>query len=198
MAESLRPAVFLDRDGTVNEEVGYIRELERLVLIPGAAEAIRALNQMGVPVVLVTNQSGVARGYYPESWLDALHGRLAELLAEQGARLDGVYYCPHLPEGDVAEYSIECQCRKPEIAMLERAATDLKLDLSRSFMIGDKATDVDAGLRAGCQTILLRSGYGEQVLRGEYQHLPDPDYICHSLHEGFEQVLKDWFTQIQL
>ncbi|PIQ27561.1 D-glycero-beta-D-manno-heptose-1,7-bisphosphate 7-phosphatase [bacterium (Candidatus Blackallbacteria) CG17_big_fil_post_rev_8_21_14_2_50_48_46] len=196
MTSSPRPAVFLDRDGTINQEVGYIRELEKLVLIPGAAEAIRGLNQMGIPVVLVTNQSGVARGYYPEDWLGKLHQRLAELLAVEGAHLDGVYYCPHLPEGNVAEYSYACDCRKPEPGMLEQAARDLNLDLAHSFMVGDKATDIDVGVRVGAQTVLLRSGYGEQVLRGEYQHRPDPDYVFSSLNEAYQTVMKAFFEKL--
>ncbi|MGE3724682.1 MAG: D-glycero-beta-D-manno-heptose 1,7-bisphosphate 7-phosphatase [Candidatus Sericytochromatia bacterium] len=190
-----KPAVFLDRDGTINQEVGYIRDLDNLTLIPGAAEAIRQLNQMGIPVVVVTNQSGVARGYYPESWMEQLHGRLKTLLAAEGAQLDGVYYCPHLPDGEVPEYSFDCDCRKPEPGMLEQAAKDLNLDLSHSFMIGDKATDIDVGLRVGCKTILLRSGYGEQVLKGEYQHIPQSDYVFDSLIESYEQILKPYFNQ---
>lgn len=191
-----KPAVFLDRDGTINQEVGYIRDLDNLALIPGAAEAIRQLNQMGIPVVVVTNQSGVARGYYPESWMEQLHGRLKTLLAAEGAQLDGVYYCPHLPDGEVPEYSFDCDCRKPEPGMLEQAAKDLNLDLSHSFMIGDKATDIDVGLRVGCKTILLRSGYGEQVLKGEYQHIPQSDYVFDSLIESYEQILKPYFSQL--
>lgn len=191
-----KPAVFLDRDGTINQEVGYIRDLDNLALIPGAAEAIRQLNQMGIPVVVVTNQSGVARGYYPESWMEQLHGRLKTLLAAEDAQLDGVYYCPHLPDGEVPEYSFDCDCRKPEPGMLEQAAKDLNLDLSRSFMIGDKATDIDVGLRVGCKTILLRSGYGEQVLKGEYQHIPQSDYVFDSLIESYEQILKPYFSQL--
>jgi D-glycero-D-manno-heptose 1,7-bisphosphate phosphatase len=191
-----KPAVFLDRDGTINQEVGYIRDLDNLALIPGAAEAIRQLNQMGIPVVVVTNQSGVARGYYPESWMAQLHGRLKTLLAAEDAQLDGVYYCPHLPDGEVPEYSFDCDCRKPEPGMLEQAAKDLNLDLSRSFMIGDKATDIDVGLRVGCKTILLRSGYGEQVLKGEYQHIPQSDYVFDSLIESYEQILKPYFSQL--
>lgn len=193
---SLKPAVFLDRDGTINQEVGYIRDLKNLALIPGAAEAIRNLNQLGIPVVVVTNQSGVARGYYPESWMEQLHGRLKELLAAEGAELDGVYYCPHLPDGEVAEYSFDCDCRKPEPGMLEQAAQELHLDLSRSFMIGDKATDIDVGLRVGCKTILLRSGYGEQVLKGEYQHIPESDYISDSLIESYQTILLPYFSQL--
>ncbi|MBT9544641.1 MAG: D-glycero-beta-D-manno-heptose 1,7-bisphosphate 7-phosphatase [Candidatus Sericytochromatia bacterium] len=191
-----KPAVFLDRDGTINQEVGYIRDLDKLALIPGAAEAIRQLNQMGIPVVVVTNQSGVARGYYPESWMEQLHGRLKTLLAAEGAQLDGVYYCPHLPDGEVPEYSFDCDCRKPEPGMLEQAAKDLNLDLGRSFMIGDKATDIDVGLRVGCKTILLRSGYGEQVLKGEYQHIPQSDYVFDSLIESYEQILKPYFSHL--
>jgi D-glycero-D-manno-heptose 1,7-bisphosphate phosphatase len=191
-----KPAVFLDRDGTINQEVGYIRDLNNLSLIPGAAEAIRNLNQLGIPVVVVTNQSGVARGYYPESWMEQLHGRLKALLAAEGAQVDGVYYCPHLPDGEVPEYSIDCDCRKPEPGMLEQAAKDLNLDLSHSFMIGDKATDIDVGLRVGCKTILLRSGYGEQVLKGEYQHIPKSDYVFDSLIESYEQILKPYFSEL--
>jgi D-glycero-D-manno-heptose 1,7-bisphosphate phosphatase len=191
----LRPAVFLDRDGTINQEVGYIRELANLTLIPGAAEAIRELNQMGVPVIVVTNQSGVARGYYPDSWIGQLHGRLIALLANEGAQLDGVYYCPHLPDGSVAEYSFACACRKPEPGMLVQAAQDLGLDLSRSFMIGDKATDVEVGFRVGSQSILLRSGYGEKVLKGEYQHRPESEYyIADSLIDSYTRILKPYFS----
>lgn len=190
-----RPALFLDRDGTVNIESGYIRELDNLRLIPGAADVIRQCNQGQVPVVLVTNQSGPARGYYGEDWIHALHQRLQELLAAEGAHLDKVYYCPHLPadEGSVPEYSRNCDCRKPEAGMLLQAAQELDLDLSQSFMIGDKATDVDVGKRVGAHTILLTSGYGEQVLAGTYQHQVEPDYVCASLAEAYQQVLKAHF-----
>ena len=191
-----RPAVFLDRDGTINEEVGYIHELEKLNLIPGAALAIRGLNALGVPVILVTNQSGPARGYYPESWIHDLHERLVQLLAAEGARLDGLYYCPHLPDGSVAEFSFACDCRKPEPGMLRQAAAEHDLDLSRSFMIGDKATDVEVGERAGTRTILLTSGYGERVLAGTYQHQVSPDHVCATLQEAWEAIMEPFFRQL--
>lgn len=188
-----KAALFLDRDGCVNKEVGYIRELEKLELIPGAARVIRAMNEAQVPVILITNQSGPARGYYPESWITTLHDRLTTLLAEQGARLDAIYYCPHLPDGTVPELSYRCDCRKPEPGMLLKAADEHDLDLERSFMIGDKATDVDVGKRVRANTILLTSGYGSEVLAGNYQHQVEPDYIYDSLSEAFDGVLKAHF-----
>ena len=189
-----KAAVFLDRDGTVNIEAGYIRELKNLNLIPGAADVIRALNQQGVPVVLVTNQSGPARDYYPESWVHQLHERLEKLLAAEGAHLDKIYYCPHLPDGVVPEYTQNCDCRKPEPGMLLAAAKDLDLDLTRSFMIGDKATDVEVGQRVGAKTVLLTSGYGQQVLDGTYQHPVEADYVFPSLEEAYTQVMEAYFT----
>lgn len=190
-----RPAVFLDRDGTINVEAGYIHELQNLNLIPGAAEAIRGLNQLGVPVILVTNQSGPARGYYPESWIHELHKRLVRLLADEGACLDALYYCPHLPEGSVPEYTQNCDCRKPEPGMLLQAAREHDLDLSRSYMIGDKATDVEVGENAGTRTILLTSGYGQRVLDGSYQHKVEPNHVCDSLLEAWQNILGPWFRQ---
>lgn len=191
-----KAAVFLDRDGTVNIEAGYIHELKNLNLIPGAAAVIRSLNETGVPVVLVTNQSGPARDYYPESWVHQLHDRLAKLLQAEGAHLDKIYYCPHLPDGVVPEYTQDCNCRKPEPGMLLAAAENLDLDLSRSFMIGDKATDVEVGQRVGAKTILLTSGYGQQVLDGTYQHQVEPDYVCPSLEVAYEQVMKAYFASV--
>ena len=136
-----RPAVFLDRDGTLNEESGYIRHLEEVRLIPGAAGAVRRINEEGWLAVLVTNQSGPARGYYSEDWVGQLNQRVVQLLAEQGARLDHVEYCPHLPpeEGGVVEgYARTCDCRKPAPGMVHRAAMLLHIDLSRSVVVGDK------------------------------------------------------------
>ncbi len=184
-------AVFLDRDGTINVEAGYIRELENLALMPGAGAAIRRLNMRGVPVILATNQSGPARGYYPESWVHALHERLVSLLAADGAHLDDLFYCPHLPDGTVPEYAQACSCRKPEPGMLEEAATKHGIDLARSYMIGDKATDVEVGQRVGARTVLLRSGYGEQVLDGSYQWTVQADHVADTLVEAIDWVLAD-------
>lgn len=186
-------AVFLDRDGTINWEAGYIRELENLNLMPGAAAAIKELNEMMVPVFLVTNQSGVARGYYPESWIGKLHERLVKLLSDEGAKLDALYYCPHLPDGQVPEFSFACDCRKPEPGMLLQAQKEHDIDLGKSVMVGDKATDVEVGQRVGTKTVLLTAGYGKQVLAGEYQHIPDPDFIAADLKEAHDQFIKPYF-----
>jgi D-glycero-D-manno-heptose 1,7-bisphosphate phosphatase len=187
----VKTAVFLDRDGTINVEAGYIRDLADLNLMPGAGAAIRRLNELGVPAILATNQSGPARGYYPESHIHALHQRLAELLAAEGAHLDDVFYCPHLPDGTVAEYTCTCNCRKPATGMLEAAATKYELSLDASYMVGDKATDVEVGHNAGCRSVLLRSGYGERVIAGEYQWTVKPDHIADTLVEAIDWVIAD-------
>lgn len=194
MATDPRAAVFLDRDGTINEEVGYIRDLDHLQLIPGAAQAIARLNARGIPVVLVSNQSGAARGYYPQGWIDQLHERLQALLAEQGARLDAIYYCPHLPEGVVSELSLRCECRKPSPGMLQRAAREHGLALEGSTMIGDKSVDVEVARRAGCRAVLLRTGYGERVLAGTYQYAVQPDYVATDLAEAVDWLLAERTT----
>lgn len=188
----MKPAVFLDRDGTINEEVGYIRDLADFRLIPGAAEAIARLNKLGIPVVLVTNQSGPARGYYDEAWVRTLHGRLEELLAEHGAGLDALYYCPHLPPdegGVVPGYARRCDCRKPGTAMVEQAAADLGLDLARSVVVGDKATDVQLGINSGTKTVLLETGYGQEVLAGRYQYPVQADHVAPDLAGAVEWYL---------
>jgi D-glycero-D-manno-heptose 1,7-bisphosphate phosphatase len=184
-------AVFLDRDGTINVEAGYIHELENLVLMPGAGQAIRRLNMRGVPVILATNQSGPARGYYAESHIHALHERLVALLAAEGAHLDDLYYCPHLPDGTVEAYTMACRCRKPEPQMLEDAAAKHGLDLTRSYMIGDKATDVEVGRAVGARTVLLRSGYGERVLDGSYQWTVEADHVADTLVDAIDWVIAD-------
>lgn len=194
--QALRPAVFLDRDGTINEEVGYIYNPLDLTLIPGAAEAIRELNTLGVLAILVTNQSGPARGYYPESHLDTLHERLTQLLEEEGAFLDDLYYCPHLPDGVVPEYTMACECRKPGTKLVELAAAKHGIDLSRSYVVGDKATDVELGQNAGCRTVLLTSGFGQRVLDGEYQWPVTPDHIAPSLKEAVAWILADMGARV--
>lgn len=187
----LRAAVFLDRDGTVNEEVGYLSDLSRLRLLPGTAAAIRMLNEAGLAVVLVTNQSGVARGYFPESFVHDTHELLTRMLADDGARLDGIYYCPHHPTAGEPPYRQECGCRKPETGLLDRAARELGLDLHASFMVGDKWSDVELGQRAGCRSILVRTGFGhDDEGNRRPPHLSDPDYVAHDLAEAADWVLR--------
>lgn len=191
---SLRPAVFLDRDGVLNIEAGYIHLLEDLNLVPGAAQAVRRFNDRGLFCCLVSNQSGPSRDYYPRSHVEALHDRLCRLLwDEAGAKLDALYYCPDLspPEGGtVVEFTRWTTWRKPNTGMLVAAAWEHGLDIRRSFMVGDKATDVDLAHNAGCTGILVQTGYGDRVLRGEYQHETQPDYIADDL-----PMAADWILQ---
>jgi D,D-heptose 1,7-bisphosphate phosphatase len=156
-------AVFLDRDGTINEEVGYLDRIEKLRLIPGAAEAIRLINASGMKAIVVTNQSGVARGILAESFVAEIHARLREMLRAEGAFLDGVYYCPHHPTEGRGDYLRTCDCRKPAPGLLLRAAEELQLDLARSYMVGDTLKDIEAGTRAGAKGILIRTGYGKEA-----------------------------------
>lgn len=157
-------AVFLDRDGTLNVEREYLYRPEEFTFCTGAVEALRLLNQAGYLVVVVTNQSGVARGYYGEPEVQALHHHIDTLLQQQGAYIDAWYYCPHHPDG-IEPYRKVCGCRKPLPGMLQQAAVDLGISLADSWMIGDKLIDVEAGLAAGCRTVLVLTGYGsdEQV-----------------------------------
>jgi D-glycero-D-manno-heptose 1,7-bisphosphate phosphatase len=155
-----RPALFLDRDGVINEEVEYLSDPARVSLIPGVASAIAQVNAAGVPVVVVTNQSGLARGMFLPSDLARVTARLAALLAAEGARLDATYHCPHHPDGAIAELAIACACRKPGTKLLLDAARDLDLDLPRSALVGDKPSDLRAARTAGCAAVLVRTGYG--------------------------------------
>ena len=185
-----RKAVFLDRDGTLIQERGYLKDPDQVALEPGAAEAVVRLNRSGFAVVLVTNQSGVARGYYGEEDVVAVHRRLESLLEAEGARLDGVYYCPHYPEGVVKEYRQACSCRKPAGGMLLRAAEDLGITLGGSYVIGDKLTDTEAARREGLTGILVRTGYGEDEWKACLQESePErPDRVVLDLREAVECV----------
>jgi len=161
----MQRAVFLDRDGTINLEKEYLYRIDEFEFVPGAPEAIRLLNEAGFMVVVVTNQSGVARGYYTEEDVETLHRYISRELARHGARIDAWMYCPHHPSGR-GSYSLSCSCRKPMPGMLLEAARRFTIDLEQSVMIGDKLADVEAALAAGCRPILVRSGYGaEEELR---------------------------------
>lgn len=185
-----RPALFLDRDGTINTEVDFLRSPDEVQLIPGAADAIRDANTLGVPVVVITNQSGIARGYLTETDLAAVHDRLRALLAAHGARVDGIYYCPHHPSAGVPPYGIACDCRKPNPGMLLRAAKDLHLDLSRSVLIGDRCGDIEAGQRAGCSTVLVLTGYGATEQQECRERLKKAT-IAQDLREAWKMVGHD-------
>lgn len=156
----MHPAVFLDRDGTLVEEVGYIDRLDRLALFPWSLDAVRLLHRAGYRIIVVTNQAGVARGYFGEDFVRRAHAHLDALVRAAGGEIAGFYHCPHHPDASVAEYRRRCECRKPAPGMLLRAAREHDIDLSRSFSVGDRWSDVQAGTRAGVRSVLVRSGYG--------------------------------------
>ena len=155
-----RRAVFIDRDGTLIEEAGYLNSLDRLVFFPYTVDAVRQLNRAGFTVVVITNQAGIARGIVTEEFLASAHRHISERVAAGGARIDGYYHCPHHPHGIVESLRITCDCRKPQPGLLRRAATDLGIDLERSYTIGDRWHDLEAGRAAGTAAVLVRTGYG--------------------------------------
>jgi D-glycero-D-manno-heptose 1,7-bisphosphate phosphatase len=186
----LQPAVFLDRDGTINEQMGYINHLSRFNLLPGVGGAIRSLNERGLPVVVVTNQSGLARGYFPESLLDAVHEEMHRLLALEGAHLDGLYVCPHHPEAKEERFRTVCTCRKPKTGLLEQAAAEMGLDLHRSYVVGDRWSDLRCGATVGATTILVLTGYG----RGDACYIGpgqavQPDFVAEDLRQAVQWIL---------
>jgi len=187
-----RPAVFFDRDGTLNVDVGYVTHLDDFKLLPRAAAAVRMVNEAGWLAILATNQAGAARKYFPEWMIGKVHEKLARELASRGARLDALYYCPHLPDAEEAAFRAECRMRKPLPGMLLKAAEDLDVDLARSFMLGDKYSDLEAGWAAGCRSVLLLTGYGrgERELRGKSWPRP-PDLVAEDAYHAVEMILEN-------
>jgi D-glycero-D-manno-heptose 1,7-bisphosphate phosphatase len=184
-----RRAVFLDRDGTLIEEAGYLDCLDRLVFYPYTVDAVRVLNRAGFAVVVITNQAGIARGIVGEAFVGEAHRHIADRLEAGGAKIDGFYYCPHYQTGTVDPYVRVCDCRKPEPGLLRRAEADLDLDLAGSFMVGDRWHDVGAGRAAGARTVLLRSGLG----RREEQAPPPglaPDAVADTLIDAVAWILQ--------
>jgi D-glycero-D-manno-heptose 1,7-bisphosphate phosphatase len=176
----LKGGVFLDRDGTVIQERGYLSDPEAITLIPGVIRAIRLVNYLGLRTVVVSNQSGVARGYFPASVVEEINTRLSFMLEQEGAFLDGMYYCPHHPDDG-------CTCRKPEPGMLLRAAGELGIDFPRSYMVGDMSSDVEAIKRVGGQGILVLTGYGGGEW-GTWQGV-QPVFVAQDLLEASYWIL---------
>jgi D,D-heptose 1,7-bisphosphate phosphatase len=175
------PAVFLDKDGTLVDDVPYNVDPEQVRLAAGAGEALRQLQAAGYRLVVVSNQSGVARGYFDEASVLRIFAHLARLLECERVRLDGFYFCPHHPEGQVEAYSIDCICRKPAPGLLRRAAQDLRLDLEASWMIGDILNDVEAAKRAGCRAVLINNGNETEWICSP---LRIPDRVAKNLLEA--------------
>jgi len=182
--------VFLDRDGTINEEVNYLSHPEQLRLIAGAAEAIKSLKASGYKVVVVTNQAGVARGYFTEQAVREVHEALEQMLGEHGTAVDAIYYCPHHPAARVGVYRQDCNCRKPKPGMLEKAARELDIDLGSSFVVGDKISDLEAGHAVGCRNILVHTGYGQESANEFAGAAWQPEYVADDLLEAARWILQ--------
>ncbi len=155
-----RPAVFMDRDGTVNEEMGYVNHITRFHLLPGVCEAIRLLNERDFLAIIVTNQSGVARGYFPISLVHEIHALLEDTLRKKGAAIDGIFFCPHYPGGAIPEFTRECDCRKPGTGLIKKACDSFDIDMSRSCVVGDHYRDLEMARRCNLDGILVKTGYG--------------------------------------
>jgi D-glycero-D-manno-heptose 1,7-bisphosphate phosphatase len=186
----VRPAIFLDRDGTLAHEVGYVNHVSRFRLFPFAVDAVRAINRSGWAAVLVTNQAGVARGYFPETLIHEVHARLRAELAAGDAHLDAVYYCPHHPSVGEPPYRLDCDCRKPRPGLLERAERELGVDLGRSWVVGDREADLKLAWSVGARAAFVRTGYG----RGELeQHAASwqraPDLVAEHALEAVSRIL---------
>lgn len=185
-----KQAVFLDRDGTLIEEVGHLHRIPDIRIFPSAFEAVRKINASQAWAVVITNQSAVARGFLTEEELDELHRELAERFRREGARLDAFYYCPHHPEG-IEPYRRVCACRKPEPGLILQAAEDLGIDLSSSHVIGDRLADVEVGHRAGCRSsVLVKTGYGACELSLLTPDSPyRPHFVAEDILEGVNWML---------
>ena len=184
-ATGARPAVFLDRDGTICEEMGYLNHISRLQIFPFAAAAIRRLNEAGLPVIVVTNQSGISRGIFPESLVSEVHNRMSEELSAAGARIDAYYYCSHTRQDD-------CDCRKPLPGLLERASREHQIELSRSFVVGDRYADVALAHSVKGKSILVLTGYGRgeyELHRGKWDR--QPDLVAENLNQAVDAILGD-------
>jgi D-glycero-D-manno-heptose 1,7-bisphosphate phosphatase len=185
----VKPAVFLDRDGTVIEEVGYLNRLDRVSFFPWSVDAIRVLNQAGFFVAIVTNQAGVARGYFDEALVRDTHALIDRRLAAGRARVDAYYYCPHHPQGTVEALRRECDCRKPRPGMIHQAARDLGIDVAGSFVVGDRWLDVEMGRAAGTHTVLVRTGYGQNEERRPGEQVA-ADYVADNLMDAASWILR--------
>jgi D-glycero-D-manno-heptose 1,7-bisphosphate phosphatase len=180
----LRHAVFLDRDGTIIEEVGYLNHVSRFRMFPFVAAAIHRLNDAGFPVIVVTNQSGVGRGYFPESLVHTVNELMTQQLAKAGAKIDAIYYCPHTSAEN-------CSCRKPRTGMLDLAAHEHALDLQRSFVVGDRYGDMDLARNAHARSVLVRTGYGEGELAWHAAKRSwQPDFVAEDLTQAADWILR--------
>lgn len=192
----LKPAIFLDRDGTLNVDAGYLDRKERLTLFPWSLESVRLLRRAGYAVVVVTNQGGVARGMIEESFVEEVHGIIQSRLADIGEELDGHYYCPHEPAGSIEAFRVDCDCRKPKPGMVTRAIRDLGLDIKRSVVIGDKWSDVRLAKQTGARSVLVRTGYGRSQEKLRQEGL-SADVVVDTLMDAVNWILRHPVTATQ-
>ncbi|MGB9004467.1 MAG: HAD family hydrolase [Candidatus Aminicenantales bacterium] len=186
-------AVFLDRDGTLNEDVGYPGLYSQVHIYPFSFEAVRKINAAGLLAVVITNQSGVGRGYFTEAALRKLHRQMSQEFTGRQARLDAIYYCPHYAESGLHEYRLDCTCRKPFPGLALRAARELDIDLHRSYMIGDKVEDILFGRNIGARPILVLTGFGRQSQERLREEKIEPAIICPTVLEA-----TDWILEVEL
>ena len=188
-------AVFLDRDGTINEEVGYLDSIDKLKLFANAAEAIRLINESGMKTVVITNQSGVAKGYFTEEFVRTVHEHIRERLRERGAFIDAFYYCPHHQTEGIGVYLQSCTCRKPEAGMLIQASKELAIDLRHSYTVGDMLKDIQVARAVGAKGILVKTGYGidtiEKDLTPDSSEICQPSYIAEDILDAVKWIIKD-------
>jgi len=185
----LKPAVFLDRDGTLNVDAGYLDRKERLILFPWSFEAVRLLRRAGYAVVVVTNQSGVARGMIEESFVEEVRRIIQSQLSAVGEELDGHYYCPHEPSASIEVFRVDCDCRKPKPGMVTRAARDLGLDVERSVVVGDKWSDIRLAKQTGARGVLVRTGYGRSQEKNPQEGL-SADAVVDTLMDAVSWILR--------
>ncbi len=183
-------AVFLDRDGTINEEIHHLSHVDQFRLLPNASEAIKSFNTARYKVVVITNQSVIARGIISEETLEEIHESMIEMLRKEGALVDAIYYCPHHPTAGAGSLRINCDCRKPQPGMLLQAAEELNISLKDSFMIGDKLSDLVSGQAAGCRTALVRTGYGVETEKQLKGGSVQPDHIAPDILEAAKWILQ--------
>jgi len=190
-----KTAIFLDRDGTINEEVGYLDSADKLRIIPSAFEAVRLINASGMKAVVISNQAGVAKGLFTEEFVRKINGQIQSALLAQGALIDRFYFCPHHPTEGIDPYRLICDCRKPEPGLLHQAAVDLNIDLARSYVIGDRLRDVETAHRASAKGVLVMTGYGQDLMQDagpdRANELNQPDYVAQDILEAVHWILKD-------
>jgi len=191
----LKPAIFMDRDGTISHEVGYVNHPSRFRPYPWAADAVRLANRRGFLAVVVTNQAGVARGYFPEPVIHEVHAALVATMEAGGAHLDGIYFCPHHPTVGEPPYRKDCDCRKPRPGLLRRAEKELDIDLARSFVVGDRIGDLELAWGVGARGVLVKSGYGLGELTYNLPSWPrPPDLVASNLLEAVERIVSGTAT----